>query len=79
MEKTHSYKYYNGYNEPMAGMTTIQIDTDVRALLQALGRKGETYNAIIKRTIEQARYARFMNQQYEILENEKEWIPLADI
>jgi predicted CopG family antitoxin len=35
--------------------TTIRIDMDTREKLRDLGRKGETYNEIIKRLIETAR------------------------
>lgn len=34
--------------------TTIRIDSEVREQLKAHGRKGETYNEIIKRLLETA-------------------------
>jgi len=41
-----SYKYY------MKNITTIVIEKSIRDKLKELGKKGETYNAIIKGLIE---------------------------
>jgi len=34
--------------------TTIRIETELRDQLKTLGRKGETYNEVIKRLVEEA-------------------------
>ena len=33
--------------------TTIQLDDDVREALKAIGRKGESYNSLIKRVLQE--------------------------
>lgn len=59
--------------------TTIQIATDVRETLKGLGSKGETYNHIIMKLIQEHEYHAFMEQQYSILEKETEWVSLDSI
>ena len=44
-----------------------------------MGRKGDTYNDIIKRLIRKVGYIEFMEKQYEILDNEREWISIDEI
>jgi len=66
----------------MAGngtITTIQVEVAVRKRLQAIGRKGETYNDIIKKLIHKAAYVDFMKEQYSILDTEKNWISLDEL
>ena len=60
-------------------ITTIQVDTRLRDRLKAVGRKGETYGAIIERLLEQSQYVSFMQDQYAIIEKEKDWTPLEDL
>jgi chorismate mutase len=60
-------------------ITTIQVETVIRKRLQALGKKGETYNDIIKRILRKAAYADFMEEQYAILDDEKNWVSLDDL
>ena len=60
-------------------ITTIQVETGVRKRLQSLGKKGETYNEIIKRLLRKAAYVDFMEEQYAILDNEKNWVSLDDV
>ena len=59
--------------------TTIQVDSKVRDLLRSFGRKGETYNDIILKLIERARYVEFMRESYNILDTEEEWISLDEL
>lgn len=59
--------------------TTIQIDTETRDILKSLGKKGETYNDIIRKLIKKARYAEFMEENYRILETEENWANLAEL
>jgi len=63
----------------MSETTTIQIGTGVREMLKKLGAKGETYNDIIKHLLKEHEYNVFMEQQYRILENEKEWMSLDSL
>lgn len=60
-------------------MTTIQVDTGVRKRLQTLKKKGETYNDVIKRLIRKAVLVDFTEEQYAILDNESNWVPLDDL
>jgi ribose 1,5-bisphosphokinase PhnN len=62
-----------------SSITTIQLEVGVRKRLQSLGRKGETYNDILKRLLRKASYVDFMEEQYVILDNEKNWVPLDDL
>ena len=57
-------------------VTTIQLSPDTREHLQAVGRKGETYDQIVRRLLRAAEYSDFMDEQYEILRNEKKWVRL---
>ncbi|MFQ6128962.1 MAG: hypothetical protein ACE5QW_08690 [Thermoplasmata archaeon] len=59
--------------------TTIQVDTKVRDLLRSFGRKGETYNDIILKLIERARYVEYMKESYRILDAEENWVSLDEL
>jgi len=77
------YGYYSNYGchgmTTNTAITTIQLELDVRKRLQSLGKKGETYNDIIKRLIKKAAYVDFIEEQYAILDNEKNWVSLDDL
>ena len=60
-------------------VTTIQIRVDVRERLKHLGRKGETYNTIIEKLIEKASYVQFMEENYDILDKEQNWVSLEEL
>jgi hypothetical protein len=57
-------------------VTTIQLSPDTREHLKAVGRKGETYDQIVRRLLRAAEYSDFMDEQYEILRSEKSWVRL---
>ena len=57
---------------------TIQLGNKIIEKLKTLGKKGESYDDIIQRLIEKANYEVFMREQYKILDEEDEWIPIAD-
>ena len=59
--------------------TTIQIDTKVRDLLKVFGRKGETYNDILVKLIDRAKYVDFMKENYQILDSEENWVSLDEL
>ena len=69
------YSYYSDYMET----TTIQVESKVRNLLRSFGRKGETYNDIILKLIERARYVEFMRESYIILDTEENWVSLDEL
>ena len=51
----------------------------VRDLLRSFGRKGETYNDIIEKLIERARYEEFMEESYNILDSKEGWTSLDEL
>ncbi len=60
-------------------ITTVQITPETRDLLKAAGRKGETYDTIIRKLLETAQYVDFMDEQYQILRTERHWVDLKDL
>jgi predicted CopG family antitoxin len=58
--------------------TTIQISKETREKLKKFGRKGETYDEVIKNLIEISRKAMFFNELDRITDTE-EFIPLEKI
>jgi len=63
----------------MGNTTTIQVEREVKDVLKKMGRKGDTYNEIIKRLIKRSEYVEFMEEQYRILNGEKEWTSIDEI
>jgi hypothetical protein len=59
--------------------TTIQVNKSIKELLKSFGRKGETYNEIITKLIERARYVEFMQENYRILDTETNWVKLDEL
>jgi hypothetical protein len=57
-------------------VTTIQLASETREHLKSVGRKGETYDQIVRRLLRAAEYSDFMDEQYEILRSEKSWVRL---
>ena len=47
--------------------------------MRSLGRKGETYDQLIKRLISLAEYEEFMTMQYERLKDKKAFVSLDEI
>lgn len=62
-------------------MTTIsiQLESEIVEKLKALGKKGENYNDIIRRLLDEVNYEAFMRAQYKILDEEDEWVSLDDL
>ncbi|HKZ48718.1 MAG TPA: hypothetical protein VJ397_08045 [Thermoplasmata archaeon] len=60
-------------------ITTIQLETGVRDRLKRIGRKGETFNDIVKRVLRKAEYVEFMEGQYAILDKERRWVRLDEL
>jgi len=59
--------------------TTIPLEKDTRERLRSLGRKGETYDQLVKRLISLAEYEEFMTRQYERLKDKSAFVSLDDI
>ncbi len=71
------------YNAPwllgVVALTTIQLEGSTRDQLKAIGRKGETYDLILRRLLAAAEFSKFVEEQYKILDTEKHWVRLRDI
>ena len=63
----------------MGELTTIPVHKNTRDKLKAFGFKGETYDQIIAKLMEEAEYSKFMERQYEILSKKSEFVPLDEI
>ena len=55
--------------------TTIPVERETRDRLRSLGKKGETYDEILKRLMSLAVYEEFMGRQYERLKDKKALSP----
>ena len=58
--------------------TTISVNEKTRDLLRAMGEKGETYDAIIRRLIQDAGWKKLDARWNRILK-EDDFIPLEDL
>jgi hypothetical protein len=59
--------------------TTIPIERETRDRLRSLGKKGETYNEILRRLMSLAEYEDFMDRQYERLRDRKAFVSLDEL
>ncbi len=59
----------------MAKTTTIPLRPETRDLLKKHGKKGETYDELIRRLVEIAEQVEFVERQKRILA-EEEFVPL---
>lgn len=58
---------------------TIPLEQETRERLRSLGRKGETYDQVVKRSISIAEYEEFMTRQYERLKDKNAFVSLDEI
>jgi len=63
----------------MGELTTIPVYKNTRDKLKAFGFKGETYDQILHKLMENSEYITFMERQYEILSNKADFVPLDEI
>ncbi len=73
----YSYTQHIGMN--VNEKTTILVTKKTRKQLKALGRKGETYDDIIVRLMEEINCQEFIARQYSRLEEKDKFIPLEDV
>jgi len=59
--------------------TTIPLEKETRERLRSLGRKGETYDQVLKRLISIAEYEEFMTKQYGRLKDKNAFVSLDEI
>ena len=62
----------------MGDTTTIPLTKETRDLLRRYGRKGETYDELIRRLLNVAEQVEFARRQKRILE-EEEFVPLDQV
>jgi hypothetical protein len=60
-------------------ITTIPVEKETRDRLRSLGKKGETYDKILKRLMSLAEYEEFMDRQYERLKDKKAFVSLDEL
>jgi len=59
--------------------TTIPLEKETRDRLRSLGKKGETYDHILKQLMSIAEYEEFMERQYERLKDKKAFASLDEL
>lgn len=59
--------------------TTILVEKETRERLRSLGKKGETYDQILKRLMALAEYEEFMETQYQRLKDKRAFVSLDEI
>jgi hypothetical protein len=60
-------------------ITTIPVAKETREHLRSFGKKGETYDQILKRLISLAEYEGFMEKQYERLKDKQAFVSLDEL
>lgn len=63
----------------MNDITTIPIQKDTRDKLKELGMKGETYDDIINRILENIEYEKFMEIHYKRLKEKDQFVSFDEI
>ena len=61
------------------GITTIPLERETRERLRLFGRKGETYDQILRRLMSLAEYEGFMEKQYERLKDKDAFVSLDEL
>lgn len=59
--------------------TTIPVEKETRERLRSFGKKGETYDQILRRLMSLAEYEEFMEWQYERLKDKKAFVSLDEL
>ncbi len=63
----------------MGEVTTIPIHKQTRDRIKLFGHKGETYDEILNRLLNEIKYEEFMERQYRKLEQKNEFVSLDDL
>ena len=61
------------------GITTIPLAMETREKLRSFGKKGETYDQILRRLMSLAEYEGFMEKQYERLKDKQAFVSLDEL
>jgi hypothetical protein len=60
-------------------VTTIPVAKETREHLRSCGKKGETYDQILRRLMSLAEYEGFMEKQYERLKDKEAFVSLDEL
>ena len=60
-------------------ITTIPLAKETREHLRSFGKKGETYDQILRRLMSLAEYEGFMEKQYERLKDKQAFVSLDEL
>ena len=60
-------------------VTTIPVTKETREHLRSFGKKGETYDQILRRLMSLAEYEGFMEKQYERLKDKQAFVSLDEL
>jgi hypothetical protein len=60
-------------------VTTIPVAKETREHLRSFGKKGETYDQILRRLMSLAEYEGFMEKQYERLKDKQAFVSLDEL
>jgi len=60
-------------------VTTILVEKETRERLRSFGKKGETYDEILRRLMSLAEYEEFMDRQYQRLKEKDAFVSLDEI
>ena len=60
-------------------VTTIPLAKETREHLRSFGKKGETYDQILRRLMSLAEYEGFMEKQYERLKDKQAFVSLDEL
>jgi hypothetical protein len=60
-------------------VTTIPVAKETREHLRSFGKKGETYDQILRRLMSLAEYEGFMEKQYKRLEDKSAFVSLDEL
>ncbi len=61
------------------GVTTIPVTKETREQLRSFGKKGETYDQILRRLMSLAEFEGFMEKQYERLKDKQAFVSLDEL
>ena len=59
--------------------TTIPLEKETRDRLRSHGKKGETYDEILKRLMSIAEHEEFMERQYERLKDKSAFVSMDEL
>ena len=62
----------------MASTTTIAVSSDTKDILRKMGEKGESYDAIIRKLIQEANW-KVLDERWNLILKNDQFIPLESL